>query len=92
MKRPVMREPKLTAKGVVTWEEVSKKVRNFDEALQKRIFELERRMEMYDGQQAVPQTASSKSESRKRENNESGSESSGGMSNRNMSRPGTNIR
>lgn len=91
IKCPVLKELKLSAKGVLSWEAVDEKETNFNELQRKRVAELERRMENSDGHPASSKTAPRKHRSRKREKHGRGSESSEETSGWEVSRPEVDI-
>lgn len=62
----VLIKPELTAEGIVSWKAVSTKTTRYGAAQQKRIAELEKRVESFEGQPAVSRNAPDKNKSRGR--------------------------
>lgn len=88
---PVLKEPELTAKEMIRWEAMKKKVTRFDKAKQQKTAELERAVEISEGQPAAPKTALRKNKNQEREEHGSGIESSGGTSSWKVSRLRVNM-
>lgn len=87
VKCSVAKELELSAKKMLRYKMVSKKMASYDKDQQKEVAKFVRRVEISGELPAVPKTALKKNESRKRKKSVSGSGSRDGASSPEVSRP-----